>query len=496
MSSTVERSTPVAVPAFARGPVFMVAGVVAVLLTAVSGRYGYFGDELYFLAAGHHLAWGYADQPPLVPLIALAMDTIAPGSVVVLRIPATLAMVVGIVLVALLAREFGGARRAQLIAAAAFAVSPQFLGGGHLLATSTFDPVGWTALCWLVVRWVRTRADRLLLAAGVLTAVMLEVKFLVAVFWMVALGAVLMCGPRELVRRPALWAGGAIAVLATVPTLVWQAADGWPQLGLTVEIAAEGRHTGGVIGFLPEAFVAVGLLIGSVLAVHGTVVLLRDPGYRFLGVTALGVALVFLLIGGRPYYVAGMFPLLWAASAARIETHKPALWWRWVPTWPLYGLTALVIVLVVLPVAPIASHAGQPANAGNYLLDEIGWPAMVGDIAAAYRALPPPTTQNAVVITDTYWTMSAVAHYAPGLPVYSYDRGAAWFGTPPDSTQTVLFVGDTDPAALATEFGRVTRVGTLDDGVNVNNATQATPIYLLEDPREPVPWLWASARHL
>jgi hypothetical protein len=103
-----------AVPEFARGPVLAVAAATAVLLTAVSGRYGYFGDELYFIAAGHHLAWGYADQPPMLPLIALAMDTIAPGSLPVLRIPATLATVAGIVLAALLAREFGGGRRAQL----------------------------------------------------------------------------------------------------------------------------------------------------------------------------------------------------------------------------------------------------------------------------------------------------------------------------------------------------------------------------------------------
>ena len=81
------------VPAFARGPVLAVAAAAAAVLTAVSWRYGYMGDELYFVAASHHLAWGYADQPPLVPLIALAMDTIAPGVVAVLRIPSMLATV-------------------------------------------------------------------------------------------------------------------------------------------------------------------------------------------------------------------------------------------------------------------------------------------------------------------------------------------------------------------------------------------------------------------
>src|SRR5512141_2838125 len=32
---------------------------------ASAGLYGFFIDELYFLACGEHLAWGYPDFPPL-----------------------------------------------------------------------------------------------------------------------------------------------------------------------------------------------------------------------------------------------------------------------------------------------------------------------------------------------------------------------------------------------------------------------------------------------
>src|SRR5690606_39218668 len=336
---TLEQQAPVReLPGFRRGPVLAVAAAVGVVLTAVSGRYGYFGDELYFVAAGHHLDWGYADQPPLLPLIALLMDTVAPGSVAALRIPATLAIVTAVVLAALLAREFGGGGRAQLLAAGAVAVSPGFLATGHLLATSTIDPVVWIAVTYLLVRWVRTRSDRLLLAAGLVTAVGLQAKFLIVAFWGVALVAVAVCGPRELLRRRALWAGAAIAALTTVPTLVWQARNGWPQLEMGRIVAAESVYAGGMLGFLPLGFFAFGLLIGSVLGVVGLVRLLRTPELRFLGVTALGVSLLFMVAGGRPYYIAGVLPLLWAAGAARVERVRPAAWWRWVPTWPVYAL--------------------------------------------------------------------------------------------------------------------------------------------------------------
>jgi hypothetical protein len=352
----------------------------------------------------------------------------------VLRIPATLVIYAAVVLAALLAQEFGGGRRAQLLAAGAVAVSPGFLATGHLLATSTIDPLVWIAVTYLLVRWVRTRSDRLLLVAGIITAVGLQAKFLIVAFWVVAIVAVSFCGPRELPRRRALWAGAAIAMLATIPTLVWQSRNGWPQLEMGRVIAGESVYAGGMLGFLPLGFFAAGLLIGSVLGVLGLVRLLRTPEHRFLGVTVLGVALLFMITGGRPYYVAGVLPLLWAAGAARVEQVRPAAWWRWIPTWPVYAVTAGALLLGnVLPIQPVSIHADQPLQIGNFQRDEIGWPAMVADVQAAHRALPPDVARDAVVVTGDYWSYSAVQKFAPELRSFSLHRGAAWFGTPPET---------------------------------------------------------------
>ena len=44
---------------------------IKLLLHLYAGRhYGYFVDELYYLACADHLAWGYVDQPPLIAFIA------------------------------------------------------------------------------------------------------------------------------------------------------------------------------------------------------------------------------------------------------------------------------------------------------------------------------------------------------------------------------------------------------------------------------------------
>lgn len=115
--TTVPAAQRVAAP-FARVPVFVLAGLLGMALLLTAGRFGYLGDELYFLAAGKHLAWGYVDQPPMLPLPARAMDTIAPGSVFVLRLPAMLVMVAAVVFAALFARELGGRAKAQALPAA------------------------------------------------------------------------------------------------------------------------------------------------------------------------------------------------------------------------------------------------------------------------------------------------------------------------------------------------------------------------------------------
>ena len=140
------RSSTQPVPAVVWRPLSVVALGVAAVLVAVSGRYGYHRDELYFLQAGRHLAWGYPDQPPLTPLLARVAGTAADGSLVALRLPSAVASGLVVALTGLLTRELGGGRSAQVLAAACMAVSNVLLVEGHLLSTSTFDLLAWTAV--------------------------------------------------------------------------------------------------------------------------------------------------------------------------------------------------------------------------------------------------------------------------------------------------------------------------------------------------------------
>ncbi|MFD9890002.1 ArnT family glycosyltransferase [Amycolatopsis sp. NPDC059027] len=490
------------VATFAKLPVALLAAGTAAALLLTAGRYGYFGDELYFLAAGKHLAWGYADQPPVLPALAWLMNSLAPGSLIAFRIPAILATAGGVVFTALIARELGGERRAQTRAAAAYAICGQFVGSGHYLATSTVDPLLWTAILWLLVRWIRTRDDNLLLWLGVATAVALNIKLLIGAFWLVAGIAALVFGPRELFRRPKLWAGAGIAALSLVPTMIWQATHGWPQLGMGDAVSNEVTEAGGRSAFLPGLLTGAGLVIGALGVLYGLCVLLGSRHlrpYRFLGWAALGVIAVFVLANGRPYYAAGMFGVLWAAAAVHLQLRRPALWWRWVPTWPVFVLSALFSLPYALPVWPahwVADHPGAPRPA--YAAEEIGWPDLAQSVADVYRSLPPGQREHTALVTAGYWQAGALDRYGPerGLPeAYSPSRGFWYFGRPADHVDTVLFVGY-DPRKLTRDFTSAQIVGKVDNALGVRNASRHMPIWLVTGRTADWATIWPQLRDM
>ncbi|MCG8915675.1 glycosyltransferase family 39 protein [Actinokineospora sp. PR83] len=456
-------------PGFARLPVFLVAGVTGALMLLASRNYGYFFDEAYFVVAGRdHGALGYFDQPPLIPFLAGASDALFPGSLPALRLPATAAATAGVVLTGLIARELGGRRVAQAVAALGMALSGTSQIA-HYLATYSVDPFFWTAIVFLLVRWTRQRCDgvaddRLLLAAGVVTAVSLQTKFLVPALWVAVLVCALVFGPRELPRRPLLWLGAAVAAVATVPTLWWQAANGWPYLRMSDVVAREFPGAG---PYLSQALLGAGLPLGVLLVVAGVVRLVgfRSP-FRYLGVATLVLVVAFLVASGRPNYVYGLYALPLAAGAVWAQDL------RW-PTAAKWAGGAVVLVsiaqaAVVLPVYPVSVAQRLPAELplgtltaravldGERLLDPLR-----DAMAQTYRALPEEQRAHTAIMTDSYVFAAAFDLRAAeqGLPrAYSTHRGYFHFGAPPESADSVLFFGDEQPEVRRAFTGSVVLV--------------------------------------
>ncbi|MDQ3503230.1 MAG: glycosyltransferase family 39 protein [Actinomycetota bacterium] len=476
-------------------PVFAVAGTLSAVLVAVSGRYGYHRDELYFLRAGKDLAWGYPDQPPLTPLIARLMDTLAPGSLLALRLPAALAVGLTVVLTGLLARELGGGRAAQLLAAACTAVGAVFVLTGHLHSTTTYDLLAWTALTLLLTRVLRGGDPRLWLAVGALAGIGLLNKQLVAFLLLaVAVGA-LAVGPRDVLRSPWPWAGAVLALALWTPHLLWQAGAGWPALEVASSVADGGSASSEPrAAFLPFQL----LLVSPVLVpiwLAGLHRLWHEPRLRCLALSYPLLAVVFLVSGGKPYYLAGLYPLLLAAGAA------PTIRWlqRSRRRTPLLvsglALSAAVSATIGLPVVPVDRLGDSPVLALNEDAGEtVGWPALVRTVAGVHQGIG----GESVFLTANYGEAGAIDRFGPaaGLPAaYSGHNGYADWGPPAERDLPVVAVG-LRREQLDRWFGRCQLAARIDNGVGVDNEEQGRPVHVCRERRAEWADLWPQIRRL
>ena len=486
-------------PPLATGPLTGLAVLLAGLLLAVAGRYGYHRDELYFLRAGREAAFGYADQPPLTPLLAAAMDALAPGSLLALRLPSALAAAGVVVLTGLLAREFGGGRTAQLLAAASMAVSAVLLLTGHLLSTTTLDLLAWTALSLLVVRALRDGGPGWL-AAGAVAGLGLENKFQPA-FLLAGLGVgLLTAGPRAALRSPWPWAGGALALLLWAPNLVWQAVNGWPQLELAWAIAGGSSGTSEPwYLFLPFQLVMVSPLLVPVWAL-GWWRLAHDPAlrtWRAFAVAHAALAALFLLTGGKPYYLAGLYPVLLAAGAAPVVdwARRGAGRARGAVVGVALAVSLVLDAVLMLPLMPVDRLAGTPIADINYdAVETVGWPRLAAAVEAVRADLPAGAT--VAVLTANYGQAGAVDRFAPALgPAYSGHNSYGAWGPPPEGAGTVIVVGYSEER-LTRWFGAVELAARVDNGVGLDNEEQGAPIWVATDRRAPWAAIWPELRRL
>jgi len=490
-------------PGFALRPVLIISGALAAVLIAFSSRYGYHRDELYFIACGRRLAWGYPDQPPLVPLLARLMTDLAPSSVVVLRLPSALASAALVLLTGLIAREFGAERRAQVLAAAAVAVAPLVIGAGHLLSTTTFDLPAWALVTWLVVRVLRTGGQRLWLAVGLAAGVGLLDSDLVAFLLFAIVAGLAVAGPRRPFRSPYLYAGGAIALALWVPYLAWQARYGWPELAISRSIANGGSGSSAPRWeLLPVQIGLLGVAL-SPIWITGLVRLLRARALRWcraLGVAYVVLAVVFIATGGKPYYLGGMFAVLVGAGA------QPALGWlrrgrpaaRAAVLAAAFALTLTALPLT-LPVVPAADLHDTPIVAVNYDAGEtLAWPVFTAEIASAYRSLPAAQRSAAIVLASNYGESGAVDLFgaADGLPRSYGVQNAYWYWGPPPPSATVAVAVGFDRARLAPVCATLRIAARLNNHLGVSDDEQGAPVWVCSSLRRSWAASWLSLRDL
>jgi 4-amino-4-deoxy-L-arabinose transferase-like glycosyltransferase len=469
---------------------------LAVALTVLSDRYGYERDELYFRML--RPAWGYVDQPPLTPWLArLTMHlSDSPAS---LRMPATAAAVVSVLIAVLITREFGGDRRAQLLCAWSYAFAATPLVFGHVLLTSSLDLVSWPLASLFVIRAIRRAEPRWWVAAGITLGLSTYNKLLIVTLVIALVAGLLITGPRRVLVSRWVLIGAGLALLIAAPNLVYQATHSWPQLTMGRALT---RENAGSVRLVMWPYLI--LLLGPPLVpiwVAGLVGLTRRADWRpvrFLA-PAFGVLLIEAFIsGGQLYYPVGLLVVIYAIgcvpAAAYLARSRP---WRCAAA-VLIPINALVSAVIALPILPLSVLANSPVPGINSTVgDQIGWPDYVAQVASVYRTIPVLEQNRTAIIATNYGEAGAIARYGPAYDLphpYSGHNQLYFDGRPPRTDTTALVIGSA-LTRVRPYFAFCTTVSRLRDGSGVDNEEQGEPVSICREPNQSWSTIWPALQH-
>ena len=449
---------------FAVVALIVAARLLLHLLTA--NRYGIFRDEMYYFACSRHLDWGYVDMPPFIPAVTRLFTTLFGPSLFVLRLIPALAGCGAIALTACQAQQFGGRRYAMALSALALAVSAVFVINGHLLGTNDFEALFWKGCASVVIRIIQTGNQKLWLWFGVLAGMGLQNKYSMAVFGLGIVAGLLFTRERKAFAHKWIWIAGVIAFLICLPNLLWNVHRDWPFVQLMHNIRASGRDVAlNPVQFLLQQILMVNpFALPLWLAGLGWLFFGREGRrYRVLGWAYLVTLAFFLAQHGKDYYVAPAYPMLFAAGAVVCEEWVERTRKGWLK--PVFALVLVIPALAFMPlIAPVISpeqfvafiraiHFTPPVNEHSharsplpqYYSDELGWEAMVVEVARVYHSLPPDVQARTAIKASNFGEAGAIDYFGPkyGLPqAVCFHQNYWYWGTHGYTGESIIVVNE------------------------------------------------------
>ena len=486
--------------------------------------YGYFRDEFYYLACGHHLAWGFVDHGPIVAVQARVSELLFGDSVFGIRVLAAVAGALTIFLGGVLTWALGGRRGAQALAMIGVLVCPQYIGVDGFLSMNCWEPVFWMTCALALLLLLRGESQqRWWLVFGVAAGVGLLNKPSMAFFLTaVALGLLCTSARRVLWSR---WAalGIALMVLIALPNVLWQIHNHWP----TLEFLRNGQAQHKNVILNPPQFLLAQIAqmhpVNALLWVTGVVALLRAKSIRdarWLGWTYLFFFVIMLAMHAKDYYLSPIYPVYFAAGAIAWE-HRFALSRRVVQerliAFPVLETVLLLTGVVILPMAsPVLRpaawvrytkalhlHGGEAETQETgplpqFYADRFGWDEEVDAVVKAYRSLTPQEQQRVCIFGRDYGLAGAIDFLGPrkqpGLPPAISGQNSYWmWGTHGCDANVVIAVVSDSREQLETKYREVEWISGITDPYAMP-FERHRGIWLLRGRLPSAPFDWADER--
>jgi hypothetical protein len=492
---------------------WIAAAVVFLVHALANAHYGFFRDELYFIICGRHPQFGYVDQPPVVPLLA-ALTQIGGHSLFLLRLVPALCSAAGAFVIVLLAAEFGGGLFAQIFAVFVYLCTGVLTNFGMKVSPDEIGLWSWPLIAYLVVRITRGADPRLWLAAGAVAGITIQSKYSVLFFLVALLAGLLLTAQRSFLFTRWFAAGGLLAALIALPNFLWQAHYGFPMWEL-LRAGQNGKNE--IVGpliYLVQEILITNLFLFPVWVI-GAVWLFLRPSFRFLGYTYVILILEMIVLHGKHYYPADIYPVVIAAGAAAIDLWTKRVSLARIPIVAYALVLGPSFIPFALPILPENTFVAYRTRLGEILhfpkgvttetehgrdssalpgdwADMHGWPEMVAAVHAVYDALPPQDRAHAVVFGDNYGEASAVAFFTPDLPVISVHNQYWLWGPDGYDGRVLIQIGGT---CWAKEhyFNSRTIATTFTSQWGIGYETNI-PINVCRGLKIPVATLWPQAK--
>ena len=486
--------------------VLAIAAALLVVHIIFHNRYDFFRDEFNYLACAHRPAWGYVDQPPLIPWLArLSLVTLGDSLRAIRFLPA-LFMSLTVVLSAQIARELGGRAFSLICSAVSVIVPPIYLNDGSMLTTNCLEPLLWTGCAYFALLAAKHDQPRYWLWFGVVAGVGMQEKYSITVFGFGVVIGLLLTEQRRILFNKWIWLGGLAAFLIFLPNLLWNVYYHFPFVQLMHNVRADNRDI--VLSplqyFLQQCLlmqpIAAPLWIAGVL---GFFFWPRFHRYRFLGWAYVVSLTVFIVLHGKNYYLSPIYPMLFAAGSVVFEhaIERPRLRWLKPVSLILMLAAGAWLAPVAMPILPIdrfmtyrenlplkvphSEHSHLAAVLPQHYADQFGWHEIVSQVVVAWNRIPPDERSDCGIFAQDYGAAGAIDWYGGkfGLPA-SLSGHQTWFlwGPRQYSGNCLIVVGDMRKK-LESMYNQVEFVGNSPD--NPYALEKDLPVFICKGKKWP-----------